>query len=129
MPCPYKTSEPAAPHEIKKHRCERHPCHSYLSTRLFDFAAIERGCRMLLAKLHDAGFCPEAIVAAGARDKRTVPAVLGSNQTDIRVFRKGRIREAGERDEWVVLRGDHESGHANFPHHSPRAPPRIEVGG
>src|SRR5882724_7212438 len=85
-------------------------------------------CRKFLEKFHYAAFSPEAIVAAVARDKRAVPAALGSNQTDVRVLRQSRIRKARKRNEWIVLTGHHESRHANFARDAQRAGSRIVVG-
>src|SRR5258706_9230122 len=99
------------------------------SIRLLDSFIVRRGARKLLEKFHYAAFGPEAVIAAVARDKRAMPAALGSNQTDVWVLRQSGIGKARKRNEWVVLSGHRESRHANFARDAQRAGSRIVVGG
>src|SRR5258706_14009100 len=98
------------------------------SIRLLDFFIVQRGARKLLEKFHYAAFGPKAIISAVARNKRAVPAALGSNQTDVWILRQSGIGKARKRNERIVLSGHHESWHANFARDSQRAGSRVVVG-
>src|ERR1019366_4174862 len=62
-------------------------------------------------------------------DERTMSAVLGSGQSDAGIAGQGGIGKAGERNEGIVLRGQHKGGNSNFTGDAQCARPGVVIGG
>src|ERR1700680_4588325 len=83
---------------------------------------------MACEKLHDARFGPEARVSRVARNEGAMTSAFRRDYADVCIARKHGIRKTCERDEWVILRGHDQSGHADFARDAQRAGPGVVVG-
>src|SRR5580700_297515 len=80
-------------------------------------------------KLHDAGFGPEARVSRVARKESAVAPMFRCDHMDVCVIGDRRIGKTRERNEWVILRGHYQSGHADLARDAQGAGPRVVIVG